>query len=124
MDLYELSFGKIILLSDDLAEVIVDDGISMDTRMVDEYHQFLLEHLKAPFSLLVNKINSYTYDFEAQQKLANLDQINKMAVVSYNRITTAATEYLKELPVHQNWNLEIFTDRDTALAWLKPEDSI
>ena len=122
MNLYELSFGKIIILSDHLAEVIINENIEMTGEMVDGYHHFLLSHLKAPFSLLVNKINAYTYDFEAQLKIADLDEINKMAIVSYNRITTTTTEYLKDLPSHKNWNLEIFSDRNTALDWLLESD--
>ena len=55
MDLHELSFGKMIVLSDDLAEVIVDEGVEMDLQMVDEYHEWILEHLDSPCMLLINK---------------------------------------------------------------------
>ncbi len=116
---YQLSFGKILLLREDIAEVIVDEGIEMDTTMVDEYHQFLLSHLKAPFSLLVNKVHSYTYTFEAQSKLAELDEINVMAVVSYNKTTQSATQFLATFPREKPWNLEIFPDRLSALAWIE-----
>lgn len=60
MDLYELSFAKIIILRDDIAEVMINDGVLMDVDMVAKYHEFLLAHLHAPFSLLINKINSYS----------------------------------------------------------------
>lgn len=69
MELHELSFAKIIILREDIAEVIVNEGVEMTVEMVDEYHNFLLSHLRAPFSLLVNKLNAYTYDFDAQEKL-------------------------------------------------------
>lgn len=123
MDLHDLSFGKIILINDRIAEVIINEGVEMNADMVDEYHRFLLSHLNAPFSLLVNKINAYTYDFEAQQKIANLSEINKMAVVSNNHVTTKATEYLKSLPSHSDWDLKIFSDRDAAMAWLLENQS-
>ncbi len=32
--MHQLSLGKIIILSDDLAEVIVDEGVEMDLKMV------------------------------------------------------------------------------------------
>ena len=118
MDLYELSFGKIIILREDIAEVIINDNVVMDEQMVNEYHAFLLSHLRAPFSLLVNKINSYTYDFSAQRKLAALQEINKMAVVVYNRATKVATEYLASVPREVPWNLKIFIDRGIAYDWL------
>ena len=118
MDLHELSFAKIIILRDDIAEVMINDGVRMNEEMVEQYHDFLLSHLRAPFSLLVNKINSYTYDFHAQEKLATLKEINAMAVVAYNRVTKITTETLASYPRDVKWNLEIFSNRDDALAWL------
>ena len=121
MDLHELSFAKIIILRDDIAEVMINDGVRMNEEMVEQYHDFLLSHLRAPFSLLVNKINSYTYDFHAQEKLATLKEINAMAVVAYNRVTKLTTETLASYPRDVKWNLEIFSNRDEALAWLLSE---
>ena len=121
MDLHELPFAKIIILRDDIAEVMIDDGVKMDMAMVEQYHDFLLSHLRAPFSLLVNKINSYTYDFDAQEKLATLTEIRAMAVVAYNRVTAITTETLASYPRNVKWNLRIFSNRDEALAWLLSE---
>ena len=118
MDLYDLSFAKIIVLRDDIAEVMIDDGVEMDIGMVKQYHDFLLTHLRAPFSLLVNKVNAYTYAFEAQEKLATLKEINAMAVVAYNRVTRITTETLASFPRDVQWNLEIFSNREDALSWL------
>ena len=118
MDLYELPFAKIIVLREDIAEVMINDGVQMDGPMVDQYHDFLLSHLRAPFSLLINKVNSYAYDFDAQEKLATLPEINAMAVVVYNRVSRIATETLASFPRAVDWNLEIFSSRDEALAWL------
>jgi len=121
MDLHELPFAKIIILSEDIAEVIINDGVEMNTDMVDQYHDFLLSHLHAPFALLVNKVNSYSYNFEAQQNLATLKEINAMAVVSYNRSTTLATKNLAAFPRNEKWNISIFSSRDEALSWLVSE---
>lgn len=118
MDLYNLPFAKIIILREDIAEVIINDGIEMNIGMVEQYHAFLLSHLQQNFSLLINKVNSYTYDFDAQMKLATLKEINAMAVVTYNRITELATESLVSFPRDVEWNLKIFSNRDEALVWL------
>jgi hypothetical protein len=121
MDLYELPFAKIIILYGDIAEVMIADGIEMDEQMVDQYHDFLLSHLHPPFSLLINKINSYSYNFPAQIKLGTLKEINAMAVVAYNRITEISTETLASYPRSEEWNLKIFSNRDEALDWLFSE---
>ena len=123
MDLHELPFAKIIILRDDIAEVMINEGVELDANMVDQYHNFLLSHLHPPFSLLINKINSYTYDFQAQEKLATLSEINAMAVVAYNRITEITTQTLASYPREIEWNLKIFSNRDDALAWLVAEQA-
>jgi hypothetical protein len=124
MDLYELPFAKIIILRDDIAEVIINSGVIMDIAMVEQYHDFLLSHLRAPFSLLVNKVNAYTYDFVAQGKLATLKEINAMAVIAYNRVTEITTENLASFPRDVEWNLRIFSNRDEAMAWLESEQEL
>ncbi|MCH2206541.1 MAG: hypothetical protein MK132_11805 [Lentisphaerales bacterium] len=116
---FTLSFGKIFILQDDIAEIIVDDMIEMDLVMVEEYHEFLLSHLTPPFSLLINKKNSYTYTFEAQLELANLPEINFMAVVAYNYFTQSTTKDLIEMPRDTPWNIQIFANRASALNWLE-----
>ncbi|UCB54391.1 MAG: hypothetical protein JSW45_10645 [Thiotrichales bacterium] len=124
MDLFELPFAKIIILRDDLAEVMINDGVQMNMAMVEQYHDFLLSHLQAPFSLLINKVNSYSYDFDAQEHLATLDEINAMAVVVYNRVSKITTETLASFPRDVEWNLEIFPDREEALAWLMKQQAV
>ena len=121
MDLHELPYAKIIILRHDIAEVIIDDEVVMDEAMVEHYHNFLLSHLSPPFSLLINKVNSYTYNFSAQLKLATLVEINAMAVVAYNRITVMTTESLASYPRTEKWNLKIFSNRNDALLWLFSE---
>jgi len=122
INLYELPFAKIIILSDSIAEVIINENIEMTLAMVNQYHDFLLSHLNSPFSLLINKLNTYTYDFEAQMNLATLTEINAMAVVAYSRSTTISTEYLKSLvPRDIDWNLNIFSNREEAINWLRLE---
>lgn len=118
MSSYQLSFGEIILLEDNLAEVIVDNGVEMDIKMVNEYHDFLLNHLTAPFTLLINKRNSYSYTFEAQQNIANLPEIKAMAVIAYDQQSEVATQSLNEVHRKVNWNIKIFPQRDVALNWL------
>jgi hypothetical protein len=119
MESHILSCGEIKILQEDIAEVIVNDMVEMDISMVEEYHAFLLKELKAPFSLLVNKKYSYTYTFEAQTLLANLPEINTMAVISYNQQTEAITKGLIEFPRDLPWNIQLFRHRDAALDWLK-----
>ena len=121
MEIYELPFAKIIILRDDIAEVIINEGIEINLDMVEQYHEFLLSHLHAPFSLLMNNVNAYSYDFSAQGKLATLQEIHAIAVVAYRRSTEIATEVLVSHPRDVEWNLKIFPNRHDALNWLLSE---
>ena len=42
---YTLSFAKINILTDNVAEVIVKQGIEISLEMAEEYNNFLTDHL-------------------------------------------------------------------------------
>jgi len=121
---HKLSFGEITLLQEDIAEVIVNDRVEFNLEMVAEYHEFLINKMKCLFSLLINKLNSYTYTFEAQQHLATLTDINAMAVVSYSNITELTTKSLIQVPREINWKIKIFNERVVALQWLQDQQQL
>ena len=121
MTLHELRFGKIIALTEHIAEVIIDDEVELDESMVDEYHQFLKNAFAAPIFLLVNKINRYTYTFAAQRKLAVIPEIGAISVVVYDRITELSTNALISIPRSSEWNTRVFQNRRLALEWLEQQ---
>lgn len=116
---YKLSFGTIIILEDDLAEVIIDEGVVMNEVMVDLYHDFLLSYLKAPFSLIINKKNSYSYTFEAQKVIANLKEIHAMAVIVGTNGAIMSTKTLIQINDSSDWNIKLFRTRPEALEWIE-----
>ncbi|NRD24827.1 hypothetical protein HNV10_16355 [Winogradskyella litoriviva] len=119
MKTYKLSFGEIIILKDNLAEVIINEGVLLDIEMVYEYHNFLLKHLTAPFSLLINKKYPYTYTFRAQKEIGNLEEINLMAVTVEGFNGKKSTEFLIALNKSNNWNIKTFSTRLEALSWIE-----
>lgn len=121
MKICNLSFGKIVILNKDLAEVIVDEGVVFDENMVKEYHNFLVDNLEAPFSLIINKKHSYSYTFPAQKKIANLKEIKAMAVVAETSGSVMSTETLINVNGNYKWNIRLFQEREEALHWLKKE---
>ena len=121
MELHELPFGKIIILKKDIAEVIMNEGVEMNAEMVDQFHDFLLDNLSRPFSVLVNKINNYAYSFEAQQILGTLEELKAIAVVTYDRMSEISTNAVANFPRDVDWNMKIFSNRDEALDWILSE---
>ena len=116
---YKLSFGTIDILKNNLAEVIVEEGIVMDEIMVDEFHDFLLTNLDAPFLILINKKHSYSYTFEAQKLFGKLNELKAIAVVIGTNGGLMSTETLIDINKNSGWNIKIFQKRDEALSWLE-----
>ncbi len=118
MEYYEISFGKIIILRNDLAEVIVNEGVEIDTVMVTEFHQCLLTHFANSFSLLITKVNSYSTKFDAMVQCGTLAQLEKMAVFAPSRKARLGADLALNVPRPVELDIQIFTDREEALAWL------
>ena len=121
MEIFELSFVKIIKLDDDLAEVIVNEGVNYDLDMLNDYHDWIRQNMKHPCYILVNRINTYAYTFDAIQKLGTIEEIKAIGMVVYTRASKVAAETLREFPKNRPWNSQIFNSRDDALAWLSSE---
>mgnify|MGYP003670059307 FL=1 len=72
--------------------------------------------------LLINKINEYSYEFQAQLAIGNLPQIHAMAVVTYTRKSEITTHLLTTTtPRKKEWNISLFSQRSLALEWLENE---
>ncbi len=121
MKTYRLSFGIINIINNELAEVVVDEGIKMDKVKVEEYHAFLFDNLEAPFSLLINKKHSYTYTFEAQKTIAHLEEIKSIAVVANTSGRVMSTETLININGNVHLNIKLFQERADAIVWLNKE---
>src|SRR5690606_20306880 len=118
MKSFRLSFATISILDKNLAEIIIDEGVIVDEVMVDVYHDFLLTNLTAPFSIIINKKNGYSYTFEAQKANWNLKEIHLIAAIVTTSGAVMATETLIKLNEHNNWNIEMFKNSESALEWI------
>jgi hypothetical protein len=113
-----LSFAELTVIEEGIAELIVNHGEEVTLDMLMEYYNLCLSLFKGPFSLLVNKINTYSYTFEAQHRIPVQEMIHATAVVTYNQMAKMGTSFLSNFEKEQSWNMQMFNNRDTALAWL------
>ena len=116
---HKLSFAEITLLQVDIAEVVINEGVELNLELVGEYHDFLIEEMRHPFSLLINILNYYSYNFEAQQFIGSLSQINAIAVVAHDKISEDIIKTVIKVPKEIPWNIKIFKEREAALKWLE-----
>ena len=121
MTLHDLSFGRIEIVREDIAELTIDEAVEVDLEHVKELHAFVLQHLKSPFGLMINRISSYAYSFEAQQKLADLEPLAAIAIVTRNQSGQLASEQVAEIYPEDGWNMRLFTEYQAAYDWLVDE---
>ena len=118
MELHSLSFGKVKVLNSYIAEVIVDEGVNVDMKMVAEIHHCFLSIFTHSFSLLINKTNSYSTQLDALIQFGELTAINKIAVFAPNKMAKLSADFSASIPSSAVLNIQVFTDREDALAWL------
>ncbi|WP_158844569.1 hypothetical protein [Algibacter sp. L1A34] len=121
MNIYKLSFGTICIINPHLVEVIVNDEVIIDEVEVDEFHDFLLSNLDSPFSILVNKKNHYSYTFEAQKIIGNLEQVKSIAFVSKIKEGLLAFKTLSTINGKDQNAVKFFDSRADALSWIEQQ---
>lgn len=121
MSSYKLSFGTINILQNNLAEIVVDEGVRMNMVSVGEFHDFIINNLQAPVGLLINKKHSYSYTFKAQKTIIHLEQIKSTAVLAMTSGAVMSTETLININGDFYNNINMFQEREAALHWLGKE---
>jgi len=110
-----LDFAEVKIINLHLAEVIINKDVLFTEELVEAYHNYLNNNLEAPFSLIVNKVNNYFYNKKAEKIIGNINGVDKMAVVIYDRETETAQDKIKHP------GIKIFKTRVEALQWLSPD---
>ena len=80
---YRFNFGYIRIVSNNIAEITVNDNIEIDLEMLEEFDNFLMAQFKEDFGLVINKINNYTFSYEAQLCILSLCKLKAIALVYY-----------------------------------------
>ena len=65
-----------------------------------------------------NKINDYSYNFDAQLKLGGLSESCATAAVVYKHASELVIAFLQSIPREVVWTLQALSVREMALAWL------
>ena len=122
MNTYQLSFARVDILREDIAEIFINDGIEVDVSHVDEAEEFLATHLTTPYSVLFNKKNQYSLSFEAQLKMGNQEPLNAVAILCYTEHSRKlTTTQANNIPMKSDRDAKIFTNRTEAISWLESE---
>ncbi len=122
---YHLSFGKINIINGNIAEIIINKDIEMSIEMVEECEYFFSQHFHDNFAILVNKINTFKYTFEAKLTIGMSDKLCAIAVVNYHGSGLEQTDRIMRLRKQDNLNLKVFSGLELGwqegVAWLNKE---
>ncbi len=125
MNKHQLSFAKINMLNEHIAEVIVDQDIVISLEMSEEYDRALTEIFPNNFALLINKINQYDLSFEAKLSMASHDNLKAIAVVTYDTESKKSVGKVAAMRQIDGWNLKVFDGLNLGwqdgLDWLHDE---
>ena len=119
MTTHSLPFVQIIILQEDIAEVIVNEGVELNLEALTEINEILISNLKSPYSLLINKRNHYSLSLEVQQQLSTLKKVNARAVVVYDLLSEANASMITVFAKGKTQKHQVFQDRESALEWLQ-----
>lgn len=122
---HQLSFATITLLSDSIAEVVINKGVEVSLEMVEEYEAFLADKFNNVFGLLINKIHHYHFSYEAKLSINSHVNLRAIAVVNYNDKGEQFTKHIAAIRKVDGWNLKSFSGIDLGwqqgFDWLKKE---
>ncbi len=122
---HRLSFADFNILAENILEVVVDDGVEMTLEMIEECHQFVADNFVGDFGMLINRINNYTYTYEAQLSIASYEGLKAIAFVYYNLHSKNVTEKLHQTRQSDQWNYQLFSGLElgwqNAHEWLQKE---
>lgn len=110
-----LSYATVNMLSENIAEVIVNKDVVISLEMVEEFEVFVESHFSAPFGLLVNKLNNYNYSFEALTCMSSNPLLVGTAVINYEDISKDPINKVKAIRSVDNLNIKVFSGLE--LGW-------
>lgn len=122
---HKLSFGSFTLLTENIVEVIIDDGVELSLEMIEECDQFFKTHIFGDFGMLINRINDYSYSYEAQLSIGSYQGLKAIAFVYYTDDCKRVVEKLTVARAYDDWNSQLFSGLEVgwqqAFSWLALE---
>ena len=125
MDKHRLSFATVNILSHNIAELIIDNDVEVSLEMVEEHDQLLCSIFNGRFGVLVNKINTYSYSFEATLSMGSMALMKAIAIVNYSAQGEQSTQKIIKTRITDNLNLKNYSGLELgwqqAVDWLNQE---
>jgi hypothetical protein len=118
MILDDLTFGTFREVEPNIMEIVIHEGVELRRSHIAQIERGLVGKYSSPYACLVNRVNSYSHTHASMERVAKMQDLNRLAILVYSSVAKHAAE------VHKLFqeNLQVFDDRDEAIRWLR--DSI
>ncbi|NOR51616.1 MAG: hypothetical protein GQ470_03255 [Gammaproteobacteria bacterium] len=117
---YNLPFGKVIIHSESLLEVIPKEGVDIDKSDAEEANIFLEKVMTQPYGVLVNLTNDFSLDFAGSLIIGNPSNEIKAAFLTVRPTSEMAmTTVIQAQKISfPDKEIRFFDVREEALKWL------
>jgi hypothetical protein len=116
MTLDELTFGTYKEIEANIVEVIINEGVELTKKMIQQAEKALLEKYGSDsYALLVNRVHSYSHTVGSMQQVAKMKNLAAIAILVYSDSSKQAAT------IHELFqkNIHVFENREESITWLK-----
>jgi hypothetical protein len=116
------SVGVGTLLEECIVEVVIHSGVALDRESMRQGYQQLAALAGGKFALLVDRTQTdYTLSRDALAESGNHPDLLAQAllILPYNVQSEAAANMIVSFPRENELPVEFFSDRESALYWLR-----
>ncbi len=116
MKLEDLTFGSYREIEPKIVEVIINEGVELDDKMIKQAETALLDTFgQTPYALLVSRIYPYSHSMGSLTKVPKMANLAAIAIVVYSELSKHTARIHK---IYQE-NVRVFDNKEDALIWLK-----
>lgn len=119
------SFGQIKFISSRLAEVIINQDVEVSIEFVEEYDAIMKTHFREPYAVLVNRINNYSYTYEALLCIGSAQNLKAAAIINYGATNARQAKDLQSVRQIDKLTIKEFSGlelgRESAIEWLEAQ---
>lgn len=119
------SFGQIVFITENIIEIIIKQNIEITLESMEEYEDLMAKYVKGNYAVLVNRINHYSFTFEAILCVGSAENLKAAASITYDNNNDTHTENLKSIRYMDNLNVKEFSGfelgREKAIKWLEAQ---
>jgi hypothetical protein len=119
------SFGQVNFLSNNIVELIIDKGVEVSLELIDEYDALMAKNFTSDYAILVNRLNSYSFSYEALLCIGSAQYLKAVAIITYSSENKEQTKNLQAIRHMDDLNIREFSGlelgRESAIKWLEKQ---